>query len=105
MNKVGIDIVQINRIKLNEEFLKKILHKDELLLLDKKPTLESKKQFVAGRWACKEAIFKAVGKIEFSNINITYNEQGQPIILGHDEILISISHETDYAVAVAFAKK
>ncbi|QBQ07922.1 holo-[acyl-carrier-protein] synthase [Spiroplasma gladiatoris] len=103
MAKIGTDIVQVSRISLETSFLKKVLHQDEFNLLNDIIDLDSKKQFVAGRWAAKEAIFKVLNKnVAFNTISIGYIKN-KPVILNNDlnTIEISISHEKEYAIAVA----
>lgn len=116
---MGTDIVQISRIshilqKNSESFLRKVLHKMEIeeyshITLDKK-----KNQFVAGRWAVKEALVKATGdkSIIYSKVIVQKDARGQPslVIEKHDaysnkeiddsRFLCSISHEDEYATAV-----
>lgn len=104
INKVGIDIVQIKRIKLKSGFIKKILHPDEILLFDKFTDKILKRQFLAGRWAAKEAIFKASTiALTFTSINIFYDDNKPMVyIVNYPKVIhISIAHEVDYAVAIA----
>ncbi|QGS52128.1 holo-ACP synthase [Spiroplasma tabanidicola] len=104
MAQIGTDIVQVNRVDLtNENLIKRILHDDEFVYLEQIQDIEAKKQFVAGRWAAKEAIFKATNKnIAPNKISIGYLNN-KPVILNEElkSIVISISHEKEYAIAVA----
>ncbi|QEH62082.1 holo-[acyl-carrier-protein] synthase [Spiroplasma chinense] len=103
MNKIGIDIVEVNRIQLTESMIKSILHNDEMKYLEKLESDDAKKQFLAGRWAVKEAIIKVVDNpLLPKNMNIGYNGK-KPIVLNEDlkHIEISIAHEKNYAVATA----
>ncbi|AUB31855.1 holo-ACP synthase [Spiroplasma floricola] len=103
MAKIGIDIVENKRINLNDKFLKKFLHESEFILLNKLQSQEAKTQFVAGRWAAKEALIKCLEKkIVLNSINIIYDNE-KPIIENQEyrNIEISISHEQNYSVAVA----
>ena len=62
MRRVGIDIVENARIAKdaeNESFLKRVLSANELAMTENM-TPKRKREFVAGRFACKEAIIKAV---------------------------------------------
>ena len=82
----GTDIVQISRIKeacQNEAFLKRIYTPTEL---QKANTLsaERKEQFLANRYAGKEAFVKAVGTgigadLSWQDIEILNNEKGAPV--------------------------
>jgi phosphopantetheinyl transferase len=72
----------------------------------------------AGRWAAKEAVSKVLGLgvrgIGWRDIEIERLPTGQPAVrlhgraaaraeqLGMERIALSISHEADYAVAIAF---
>ena len=103
MSKIGIDIVQIDRIKLEEKYVAQILHPDEYQFFEALTLVEAKKQFLAGRWAAKEAIFKVIDlNIAPKSISIGYKDN-KPIVLTDNlnHIEISISHEKDYAVSVA----
>lgn len=97
---IGTDIVHINKIKLNDSFIKKILTSEELkefnlIKLDKR-----KKEYLAGRFAVKESIFKATQDINYLYYSCLNKENGQPYILNHPEIQVSISHDGEYAIAV-----
>ena len=103
----GIDIVNINRIRKNlneygEKFIAKILSEKEI----RKIPPAGKEEYIAGRFAVKEALVKASGlTLTFSNISILNDENGKPYIaeitgsLVNKKIHISISHDTDYAAA------
>ena len=103
--EVGIDIIERNRINeknekwLIERFLSEA-EREELSKNDKKVN-----EYLCGRWAAKEAIYKALNpkeKIDYSEISVLNDESGKPyVIYKNYEIKISISHEINYAVAVA----
>jgi phosphopantetheinyl transferase len=73
---------------------------------------------LAGRWAAKEAVSKVLGLgvrgIGWREIEIERLPTGQPAVrlhgraerrarqLGMERVAVSISHEADYAVAIAF---
>ncbi|ATG97475.1 holo-ACP synthase [Mesoplasma lactucae] len=104
IEQIGTDIVEIKRIKLNDKFLTKVLSTEELKRFNNMSDKKRKREFVAGRWACKEAIIKATDKrVIMNKINIGYNKNGAPIITskGFENILVSISHEKKYATAIA----
>ncbi len=110
--KIGTDIIQISRIekllkKHNEQFLERFLSKDEIILAKKTET-------IAGFWAAKEAISKALGcgigaELSFHDISLkkthlgaptfTLNEKAQKIHKIKDSSL-SISHDGGFAIAV-----
>lgn len=105
----GVDIVHVTRIRKlmdehGERFLKKILSGEEIgLIPEAGPDL-----FVAGRFAAKEALVKSSGvKFSMSMVSVLNNSSGKPYfsgdaiteISGGGTIHLSISHDTDYAVA------
>ncbi len=117
---IGIDIIKNERIskifKVNKEkFINKFLHNDEINLLKIKKNSKEIVNFLSGRWAAKEAIYKAldIKIIPFNKINITYDKNNKPKTILYDEkeniidkkIFISISHEDDYSIAKAIYLK
>lgn len=115
---VGIDIVEIRRIKSaiesNERFLEKIFTSAELEYLKSR---NLRAEYVAGRFAAKEAVAKALGTgfrgFDFKDIEIDRTTLGKPIVIlkgkakliakkeGQYNIHLSISHGEDSAVAYA----
>lgn len=100
---IGVDIVHITRIKLDESFVTFILSKLELEEFNSIKLEKRKKEYLAGRFASKEAIFKATQDPEYLKYSILYKENGQPYVVGHPEINISISHDGEYAIAFVIA--
>ena len=111
--KIGTDIVQINRIEkslaqFGDKFKQRFLHPEEIELV-KKPAS------IAGFWAAKEAIAKALGcgigsELSFHDIIISKDLRGAPIFsLGEEAqkthkitaCSLSISHDGGFAIAVA----
>ena len=115
---IGIDIVEIDRIamagKKNERFLKRIFTENEIALFKSNGY---KPHSIAGNFAAKEAISKALGTgirgYNFKDIEVLRNEVGKPIVKTYNnlnkicidynvlEIKVSISHCKEYAVANA----
>ncbi len=106
---VGIDIVELERIekivKRQPKFIERILTDHEKEMFTK---LSGRRQieFLAGRFASKEAFSKAVGtgigsELSFLDIEIFSDEKGKPCIRHHAEkrVHLSISHSQEYAVA------
>ena len=110
--KIGTDIIQINRIersleKFGEKFKMKFLNSDEIALAKR---IES----IAGFWAAKEAIAKALGcgistELTFHDIILVKNSKGAPsFILSKraqkihqiKDSSLSISHDGGFAIAV-----
>ncbi len=117
---IGTDIVEIDRIARlmdNQHFIERILTAEENELLTKQPIPA---QWVAGRFAAKEAIAKALGvglhRCPPNYVQVLYDENGAPTVelfgtayrsmydLGIKRIFLSISHEAHYAVAMAVAE-
>ena len=97
---IGIDIVNIRRFKSKSiKFFSKIFSDKELL--EAKNNLHEK---LAGKWAAKEAAFKAGLNYANHDIDIlTFNEKPYIIINGQKtNHMISISHDNDYATAIVF---
>lgn len=99
--QIGCDIVQICRIR--PSLAKKVLTAKEL---DEFKTLSGPRaiEYLAGHFASKEAIFKTLDKpaIDFRTIEIQYDQNRKPFgIVEGETISLSISHERDYAMAIA----
>jgi holo-[acyl-carrier protein] synthase len=114
---VGIDLIEIDRIRRNLErwedrFIGRILGDEERILYREKP---NKVQFVAGRFAAKEAVIKALGSffetgVHPKDIQILNDLSGKPYVHLEDtvrervidkEIKVSITHDRKMAAAVA----
>lgn len=108
---IGIDIIELTRIKKSMQKSARLVHRiltNRELEYFNKLTSESRKiEFLAGRFAAKEAFAKAngtgIGKLSFKDIHVLPNEKGKPELLvkGHESknLFISISHSENYAVA------
>ncbi|SDJ68053.1 holo-ACP synthase [Salimicrobium halophilum] len=113
---IGIDIIEIERItksiKRNPRMIQRILTEQEE---EKYYSLSEtrKKEYVAGRFAVKEATGKAlgtgVGKIGFRCIHVENDASGKPMLRveGWEEFRfhVSISHSEHYAVANVIAEQ
>ena len=117
---VGIDIIEVARIKASHErfggrFLDRVLLADEIAycLSYKNPA-----PFIAARFAAKEAISKAFGTgigaaLSWRDMEIRRKESGEPFVVLHGkgkkmfaargakQLLVSLSHTKDYAAATA----
>ena len=118
---IGIDLVFISRFSDkvgNKAFYNKILNEIEIDYLKTKKTAIVEMKSLAGFFAAKEAILKAFGVgitngYGFKDITIGHDKFGAPIVILSDKlndlmqnnkktkINISISHDGDYATAIA----
>lgn len=101
---IGVDIVKISRFEANfDGFTKSILSKKEKEELLKRGSKKGQLDYLAGRFASKEAFVKATGKKEVSyseDLDIIDDESGKPHLfyLGKEVGEITISHD-EYAIA------
>ena len=108
MKGIGVDIVEFARIKAitkKEKFVEKILsHKEKSIyttLINEKRQLE----YLAGRFAIKEAIYKAAPDLckgkSFTDFSILNHESGASYLDEPSEagIMITLSHSENYVVA------
>ena len=100
---IGVDIVDMRRIKDIDRFAEGVLSVKEFALYAAK---KDKLTFVAGRFAAKEAFMKALGRgldqIPLRQIEVLYRGPNQaPYVLYNNvEYDASIAHDGDYAVAI-----
>ncbi|MDH3889671.1 MAG: holo-ACP synthase [candidate division Zixibacteria bacterium] len=114
---VGLDIVEIARIEKDVKrfglrFVERILGEKELAMFEKR---QDKTLFLAGRFAAKEAIVKALGRYltdrpPLQHLQIINDDSGQPRLEMPSDVEanlegarchLSITHERNYAAAVA----
>ena len=115
--ELGIDIIKVDRIRASiarfgSRFSERVLTPNERRYVRDRP------ETFAGRWAAKEAVSKVLGLgvrgIGWKDIEVERLPTGQPAVrlhgraaaraeqLGMSRIALSITHESDYAVAIAF---
>jgi holo-[acyl-carrier protein] synthase len=115
--ELGIDIIRVERIKdslarFGDRFTNRVLTPTEQAYVRGRP------ETMAGRWAAKEAVSKVLGLgvrgIGWRDIEIERLPTGQPAVklhgraqrraeqLGMGRVAISISHESEFAVAIAY---
>ena len=115
--ELGIDIIRVSRIaaslaRFGDRFTARILTRGEAAYVRNRP------ETLAGRWAAKEAVSKVLGLgvrgVGWRDIEVERLPTGQPAIrlhgraarradqLGMGRVAVSISHESDYAVAIAY---
>jgi holo-[acyl-carrier protein] synthase len=107
----GVDIIEVRRIKnainkYGQSFLERIFTAKEL---KNASSHNNRYQHLAGRFAAKEAVFKAMGKatLGFKDMEVLNDQEGKPYCSLKNlnqykfNIYISISHIKNYAVANA----
>jgi len=107
----GIDIIEIERIskaikRWGDGFLHHVFTEEEI---DYARKHRYPNQHFAARFAAKEAVLKAIGDnahIVWKDIKIINDRHGKPTCIFKDknfkhQILVSISHTENYAVASA----
>lgn len=121
----GTDIIEVERIKKaileTEGFKEKIFTEKEIKVANSKCE-KTRYEYYAGRFAAKEAIYKAVSNIKddfnFWEVEILNNKENRnrPVILfineelrvmqlsGFMDIDVSISHISTFATATAVVK-
>ncbi len=116
--RTGIDLIEIGRLdsiqpRIRERFLARVYTPGEL------EESQGAAAFLAGRFAAKEAVAKAlgcgIGPVRWQDIEIRHGPQGEPVLRLHGRAAelanqqglatwsISISHSQSHAVAVAVA--
>lgn len=100
---IGTDIIDNSRVK--PIIAKRILTDSEYqIYLSKNPALQN--EYLASRFAAKEAIIKATNKLlPINQIEIANDPDGKPYCVNIPEIELSISHEKGYSVAFAIYQK
>ena len=115
--ELGIDIVKVERIaaaiaRFGQRFADRVLTPREQRYVRQRP------ETFAGRWAAKESVSKVLGLgvrgVGWRDIEIERLPTGQPAVrlhgraarradqLGLARVAVSITHEREYALAIAF---
>ncbi|EAT59049.1 holo-(acyl-carrier-protein) synthase:phosphopantethiene--protein transferase domain [Chlorobium ferrooxidans DSM 13031] len=118
--EIGVDIVDLERIekvysRYGMKFLRKFLSGEEINLCLHKPQVIAS---LAGRFAAKEAVVKALGtgfsgKVHWKSFEILNDRRGRPFVRLVDSdcfpagcsIKISIAHDRHAAVATALLER
>lgn len=112
---IGIDIVELDRMgkiyQRQNKFVDRVLTQSEKATFQ--TLMESRKiEFLAGRFAAKEAYSKAVGtgigeNLSFLDIEIEKDSKGKPYIAKPQKegVHLSISHNRNFAVAQVIIEK
>ncbi|WP_202080821.1 holo-ACP synthase [Caldalkalibacillus salinus] len=118
----GIDMIEINRIEYavlnNKRFIERVLTSSEQEVYKQYPSSKRQVEFLAGRFAAKEACAKAFGtgigkRMGFQDISVLADRNGKPQLTVSAHILrslnvedgdsvrchVSISHSKELAIA------
>lgn len=120
---IGHDITSLTRIKkiydgqLKSKFIARILTEHEQMQMVHY-SLNRQQEYLAGRFAAKEAVSKAFGcgigeKIRFQDIEIKKNNDGKPVVVlsddslqklgyAHESLIIHVTITHDQQLASAF---
>lgn len=120
---IGVDMIELGRMaetieRSGEVFLKRVFSNDEI---QKARFSGNPRNYYASAFAAKEAVFKALNpgwdrEVDFREIEVLRGQNGEPLVRlrgdlkarakakGCHRMLVSISYETDLAVAMAFAE-
>jgi holo-[acyl-carrier protein] synthase len=111
--EIGVDIVEISRIRalydrFGAVFMRRILTEAEIEQCLSRPDPVAS---LAGRFAAKEAVSKALGTgisrgLSWRSIEVLNDEAGKPLVTLHTgdpscRVSISISHDRHSAIAMA----
>lgn len=105
---IGIDICKVSRIQkiMEKPYWEKFVNR---VLSDSEKSKKNSPEFVASRWAVKEAVIKATGKrdLMFRMIEVIGNGKPGIRVLGNEldgiDFFVSITHEEELAAAVVVA--
>lgn len=106
---IGVDMVELSRIEKiianKSSFIKRVLTNDEYTIFQSLP-YKRQVEFLAGRFACKEAFSKAwgtgIGVVGLRDVEILKEDNGAPKVTKspHEgNVFVSISHTDTVAVA------
>lgn len=109
---IGIDLVEIGRFKAamerrGQRFLRRLFTDGELSYCMRQRNPET---HLAGRFAAKVSLFKAIGRWQrFIDVEIIRTEGGRPVVMAKGvqglRFSVSISHDGDLSVAETIAEE
>lgn len=112
---IGMDIVELPRmeriIREKRHFIERVLTTNELRVFDQL-SAHRQKEFLGGRFACKEAFSKAwgtgIGTLTFQDIEILADDAGKPVVTkspSKDHVFVTITHTDTVAAAQIIIEK
>ena len=113
---IGLDVVEMPRmaeiVATKPNFIKRILTPQEWQVFNSRKG-QRQIEFIAGRFACKEAFSKAYGtgigrEVSFQDIEVLTNAKGAPVVTQSPftgSVFESITHTKEIAVAQIILEK
>lgn len=115
--RVGIDVIELDKVPKTQAFLKRIAKPKEIEYINRYKCESGQRQRTATLWCVKEAVMKALGLgkdsgVTMKDIELCHEESGRPFVklqkvaknafkeLNLREIEISISHSETIASAI-----
>lgn len=105
---IGTDVIELSRIErlMSDKFIARILHPEEIKMINQMSSPGRKVSFLSGRFAVKEAYAKAYGtglgrQFRFNEICCLNDELGKPYI-EDDQYIVHVSIAHAETVATAF---
>ncbi|AXQ78051.1 holo-ACP synthase [Streptococcus chenjunshii] len=106
----GIDLQAIDAVaaayQKNNRFAQRILTEEELAVFQSLAAPKRQMEYLAGRWAAKEAFSKAlgtgIGAVGFRDIEILANAKGAPVVTRSPfagRSFVSLSHSGNFVQA------
>lgn len=102
--EIGIDLVDVSRFR--GDFSRKAAYFLSPRELEEYHALSPARRelFLAVRWACKEAIFKATQDPDYTSYTLLHEPCGKPYIAGHPELSVSVSHDGGFVAVVVMRR-
>ena len=106
---IGLDLIELYRIEKSVQksnrLVTRILTQKERNVFEELTSTRRQVEFLAGRFAVKEAYSKALGSgigktVAFKDIRCLNDSHGKPSIADDARAHVSISHAEEYAVAM-----
>ena len=94
---IGVDILSIDRIDF--KIAKKVLSSEEIIIFDSISNDKLKREYLAERFAVKEALFKADNSyFNYDKVTVLNDDKGKPYFKDING-LVSISHDNGMVCA------
>ena len=108
IDNLGVDIIENERFATfidDDHKLSKILSDKEKNVLITFSNNNRKLEYIASRFAAKEALYKAGFRFEFNQVSILNYEDGRPYVSWdlNRKALISLSHNKTMSIAIVLA--